>query len=110
MRGSTVFTSITQPCLQQVPHRHTHGTKYMLVLSCALCRLADLLVAGVVMNQALQPHESHIPFVLQFMMDHHLFGMNHIHLSAVKFRIAGSGECERAVLGLSISRRAKAGP
>ena len=28
-------------------------------------RLADLLLAGAVMNQALQCHESHIPFVLQ---------------------------------------------
>ena len=53
-------------------------------------RLADLLVAGVVMNQVLQPHEAHIPFVLQFMIDHHLFGMNHIHLASIKFRMAGS--------------------
>ena len=44
------------------------------------------------MNKVLQPHESHIPFVLQFMMDHNLFGMNHIHLSEVKFRIIDSGE------------------
>lgn len=53
-------------------------------------RLADLLVAGVVTNQVLQPHESHIPFVLQFMIDHHLFGMNHIHLANVWFRITVS--------------------
>lgn len=45
-------------------------------------------MAGVVLNQQLQPHESHIPFVLQFMIDHHLFGMNHIHLANVKFRIS----------------------
>ena len=42
------------------------------------------------MNEKLQPHESHVPFVLQFMIDHHLFGMNHIHLANVKFRITGS--------------------
>ncbi len=44
------------------------------------------------MNEVLQPHESHVPFVLQFMIDHNLFGMNHIHLSDVKFRIVGAGE------------------
>ena len=41
------------------------------------------------MNQVLQPHESHIPFPLQFMIDYNLFGMHHIHLSAVKFRVSG---------------------
>ena len=29
------------------------------------CRLSDLLLAGAVMNQVLQPHEAHIPFPLQ---------------------------------------------
>lgn len=61
---------------------------YCEVFICLFSRLADLLVAGVVLNQQLQPHESHIPFVLQFMIDHHLFGMNHIHLANVKFRIS----------------------
>ncbi len=42
------------------------------------------------MNQVLQPHESHVPFHLQFMMDHNLYGMNHIHVSAVRFRVSGS--------------------
>ena len=56
----------------------------------ALIRLAELLLAGAVMNQVLQPHESHIPFQLQFMIDHNLFGMNHIHVSAVKFRVSSS--------------------
>lgn len=55
-----------------------------------MIRLAELLLAGAVMNQTLQPHESHIPFHLQFMMDHNLYGMNHIHVSAVKFRVSGS--------------------
>lgn len=29
------------------------------------CRLSDLLLAGAIMNQMLQPHEAHIPFPLQ---------------------------------------------
>lgn len=65
-----------------------------------VCRLADLLVAGVVLNQVLQPHESHIPFILQFMMDHHLFGMNHIHLANLKFRLPGIN-CEWATTCLA---------
>ena len=28
-------------------------------------RLSDLLLAGAIMNQVLQPHEAHIPFPLQ---------------------------------------------
>jgi hypothetical protein len=28
-------------------------------------RAADLLLGGAVMNKAFQPHESHIPYVLQ---------------------------------------------
>lgn len=31
-------------------------------------RLADLLLSGAVMNISLQPHESHIPFVLQVLI------------------------------------------
>ena len=58
------------------------------LLSVPLYRLAELLLAGAVMNQVLQPHESHIPFPLQFMIDYNLFGMHHIHLSAVKFRLS----------------------
>lgn len=30
-----------------------------------VCRVADLLLAGVVMNRVIQPHESHIPYILQ---------------------------------------------
>lgn len=50
-------------------------------------RLADLLLAGAVMNTAMQPHESHIPYVLQAMIDYNLFGMSFIHLSTVRFRL-----------------------
>ena len=49
-------------------------------------RAADLLAAGSVMGQILQPHYAHIPYTLQFMMDYNLQGMSLIHLKAAKFR------------------------
>ncbi|XP_027030937.2 DNA polymerase zeta catalytic subunit isoform X2 [Tachysurus fulvidraco] len=49
-------------------------------------RVCELLQGGAVMNKCFQPHEAHIPFLLQFFIDFNLYGMNLIHLSAVRFR------------------------
>ncbi|KAI4349976.1 hypothetical protein L6164_010509 [Bauhinia variegata] len=49
-------------------------------------RAANLLLGGVVLDKSLQPHESHIPFILQFLVDYNLYGMGHVHLSKMKFR------------------------
>ncbi|KAH9328750.1 hypothetical protein KI387_000858, partial [Taxus chinensis] len=49
-------------------------------------RVAALLLGGGILNHVFQPHESHIPYLLQFLIDHNLYGMGHIHLSKVKFR------------------------
>uniref|UniRef100_UPI00358FBFE1 DNA polymerase zeta catalytic subunit isoform X3 n=1 Tax=Myxine glutinosa TaxID=7769 RepID=UPI00358FBFE1 len=49
-------------------------------------RVSELLQGGAVMNKAFQPHEAHIPFLLQFFIDYNLSGMNMVHLAAVKFR------------------------
>jgi len=49
-------------------------------------KAADILLNRGVLGMSLQPHESHIPYVLQFMMDYNLQGMNFIHLAATKFR------------------------
>ncbi|XP_021623348.1 DNA polymerase zeta catalytic subunit isoform X8 [Manihot esculenta] len=49
-------------------------------------RAANLLLGGAVLDKSLQPHESHIPFILQFLIDYNLYGMGHVHLSKMKFR------------------------
>nr|GMD05868.1 DNA polymerase zeta catalytic subunit isoform X1 [Ipomoea batatas] len=49
-------------------------------------RAANLLLGGAVLDRVLQPHESHIPFLLQFMVDYNLYGMGHLHVSKMKFR------------------------
>jgi DNA polymerase zeta len=36
--------------------------------------------------QVLQPHYSHVPYILQFMMDYNLQGMNLLNLRFAKFR------------------------
>ncbi|KAK3258468.1 hypothetical protein CYMTET_32486, partial [Cymbomonas tetramitiformis] len=49
---------------------------------------AAVLQSGVVMGVKLQPHESHIPYLLQMMVDHNLRGMEHVRVAKVKFRPA----------------------
>lgn len=49
-------------------------------------RVSELLQVGAVMNKSFQPHEAHIPFLLQLFIDYNLYGMNMISLAAVKFR------------------------
>ncbi|KAK1386104.1 DNA polymerase [Heracleum sosnowskyi] len=50
-------------------------------------RAANLLVGGAILDKVLQPHESHVPFLLQFLIDHNLYGMGHLHVSKMMFRI-----------------------
>ncbi|XP_048236258.1 DNA polymerase zeta catalytic subunit isoform X2 [Ricinus communis] len=49
-------------------------------------RAANLLLGGAILDKSLQPHEAHIPFILQFLIDYNLYGMSHVHLSKIKFR------------------------
>jgi len=49
-------------------------------------KLSELLLNGNIMNESFQPYESHVPYNLQFLIDHNLFGMNLIYLDTVKFR------------------------
>ncbi|XP_026502555.1 DNA polymerase zeta catalytic subunit-like [Terrapene carolina triunguis] len=51
-------------------------------------RVCELLQGGAIMNKFYQPHEAHIPYLLQLFIDYNLYGMNLINLAAVKFRKA----------------------
>ncbi|KDO56300.1 hypothetical protein CISIN_1g000501mg [Citrus sinensis] len=59
------------------------GSKRQHVHECSLVRAKK---GGAVFDKSLQPHESHIPFLLQFLVDYNLYGMGHLHLSKLKFR------------------------
>ncbi|KAK4881776.1 hypothetical protein RN001_005095 [Aquatica leii] len=53
-------------------------------------KACSLLQNGNICGKIYQLHESHIPFVLQFMIDYNLHGMNFISLSQVFYRVNDS--------------------
>ena len=51
-----------------------------------MTRLADLLRQGTIMKKVIQPYESHLQYLLQWMCDYNLYGCAYINCSKVKFR------------------------
>ena len=51
-----------------------------------MTRLADLLREGAVMKRVLQPYESHMQYLAQWMCDYNLYGCAYIDSENVKFR------------------------
>lgn len=51
-----------------------------------MTRLADLLREGAVMKRVLQPFESHMQYLAQWMCDYNLYGCGYIDCDKVKFR------------------------
>ena len=51
-----------------------------------MTRLADLLRQGAIMEMAIQPYESHMQYLLQWMCDFNLYGCAYIECCRVKFR------------------------
>lgn len=49
-------------------------------------KISTMLQSEGMLNRIYQPHETHIPFVLQFMMDYNLHGMSRIKISQIKLR------------------------
>eukprot|EP00966_Prymnesium_polylepis_P197090 4567433-Prymnesium_polylepis.1 len=47
---------------------------------------ARLFSRGLRARLALQPHEAHIPYLLQFKVDHNLLGMDFVKLAHVSWR------------------------
>ncbi|XP_061097381.1 DNA polymerase zeta catalytic subunit isoform X2 [Conger conger] len=75
-------------------------------------RVCELLQGGAVMNKSYQPHESHVPYLLQLFIDYNLYGMNLVNLGAVKFRKSrrkeeSSGQGRSEPGGRSTSRLGK---
>ncbi|XP_028996460.1 DNA polymerase zeta catalytic subunit isoform X2 [Betta splendens] len=66
--------------------KEKHFMKIYLYNPQMVKRVCELLQSGAVMNKCYQPHEGHIPYLLQFFMDYNLYGMNLVYLAAVKFR------------------------
>ena len=51
-----------------------------------MTRLADLLREGAVMKRVLQPYESHMQYIAQWMCDYNLYGCAYIDCGTVRFR------------------------
>lgn len=51
-----------------------------------MTRLADLLVQGAIMKQIIQPYESHLQYLLQWMCDFNLYGCAYIECTKYMFR------------------------
>ncbi|KAK8176315.1 hypothetical protein BC567DRAFT_196529 [Phyllosticta citribraziliensis] len=51
-----------------------------------MTRLAELLQQGTILAKVMQPHESHLQYLAQWMCDYNLFGCGYIDCSRVKFR------------------------
>lgn len=45
-------------------------------------RVGTLLQNGAILGRIFQPHEVHVPYVLQFMIDYNLYGMSFLHSPA----------------------------
>ena len=64
-----------------------------------IVRLADLLRQGAIMSRAIQPYESHMQYIPQWMCDYNLFGCEYMDCSEVIFRspVPGSEEDSNAL-------------
>jgi DNA polymerase zeta len=51
-----------------------------------MTRFADLLHQGAILNRPIQPYESHLQYLLQWMCDYNLFGCDYIDCGRVQFR------------------------
>lgn len=58
---------------------------YMLNPQC-MTRLADLLRQGTIMKKDIQPYESHMQYLAQWMCDYNLYGCAYIDCRTVRFR------------------------
>uniref|UniRef100_A0A8D0AEM7 DNA polymerase zeta catalytic subunit n=1 Tax=Sander lucioperca TaxID=283035 RepID=A0A8D0AEM7_SANLU len=83
--------------------KEKHFMKIYLYNPQMVKRVCELLQSGAVMNKSYQPHEGHIPYLLQLFIDYNLYGMNLLNLGAVKFRSSwkspGTSKLDDSTLG-----------
>lgn len=65
-------------------------------------RAANLLQNGVVLEKNFHPHESHVPYVLQFMIDYNLYGMSYVHMPQDTLKIRCSDMQSATVSPISL--------
>lgn len=51
-----------------------------------MTRLADLLRQGTILRKSIQPFESHLPYLAQWMCDYNLYGCSYIECKTLNFR------------------------
>lgn len=67
-------------------------------------RVANLFQNSLILSKMLQPHDSHIPYMLKFFIDYNLYGMSWLHVGKqnVTFRSEESRSKKRAVSEIEI--------
>ena len=65
---------------------YKHYLKIYILNPMHMTRLADLLREGAVMKRVLQPMESHMQYIAQWMCDYNLYGCAYLDTAKVKFR------------------------
>ncbi|EAS35045.3 polymerase zeta subunit [Coccidioides immitis RS] len=73
---------------------HKFFFKIYLLNPLHMTRLADLLLQGAVMKRVLQPYESHMQYIPQWMCDYNLYGCAYIDCRKVTFRGPVPLQCE----------------
>lgn len=67
-------------------HKEHQFLKIYLYNPLFVRRAANLFQNGAILGKVYQPHESHVPFSLQFLIDYNLYGMSFLHVPAEAVR------------------------
>ncbi|XP_034253905.1 uncharacterized protein LOC117652853 [Thrips palmi] len=67
-------------------HKRHQFLKVYFYKPSVIKQAVNLLQNGAILNKVFQPHEAHIPFILQFFIDFNLYGMSFIDFQHVKYR------------------------
>lgn len=92
-----VFLSILKlmliiSCVNEIQFLHSEEFVQWFVISCALssphpfCLCIAWEQSSCVLGEVFQSYESHVPYQLQFLLDHNLHGMNLLHAANPCFR------------------------